>query len=89
MARLEDMSLIQLASGESGVISRVRTHDPARLRYLGSIGLVPGTRFSLRSCAPFNGPLRLTYAGRDEVLGYELASAIWVDRAPAEAQAAD
>lgn len=89
MARLEDMSLIHLASGEAGVISRVRTHDPARLRYLGSIGLVPGTRFSLRSCAPFNGPLRLTYAGHDEVLGYELASAIWVERTADEAQAAD
>ena len=46
-----------------------------------AIGLVPGTAFSLRSCAPFNGPLRLTYAGHDEVLGYELASAIWVQRA--------
>ena len=89
MARLEDMSLIHLASGEAGVISRVRTHDPARLRYLGSIGLVPGTPFSLRSCAPFNGPLRLTYAGHDEVLGYELASAIWVERTADEAQAAD
>lgn len=79
--RLDDFSLIQLGSGEAGLISRVRTHDPARLRYLGSIGLVPGTAFSLRSCAPFNGPLRLTYADRDEVLGYELASAIWVQRA--------
>lgn len=49
MAHLEDMSLIHLASGEAGVISRVRTHDPARLRYLGSIGLVPQARAS--ACA--------------------------------------
>ena len=60
----------------------IRTHDPAKLRYLASIGLVPGLRFSLRSCAPFNGPLRLFYEGRDEVLGAELAASIWVERLP-------
>lgn len=83
--RLDDFSLVKLASGETGVISRVRTHDPARLRYLGSIGLRPGTAFSLRSCAPFNGPLRLTYAGHDEVLGHDLAASIWVQRVATEA----
>lgn len=80
MPVLADLSLVHLRSGERGVVSRVRTHDPDRLRYLGSIGLVPGTRFDLRSCAPFNGPLRLMYGHQDEVLGYELASAIWVTR---------
>jgi len=80
MPPLDDVSLITLRSGEHGSISRVRTADPAKLRYLASIGLVPGVAFNLRSCAPFNGPLRLWYDGQDEVLGYELAAALWVDR---------
>jgi DtxR family Mn-dependent transcriptional regulator len=85
MPVLADQSLVELRSGEHGRISRVRTHDPAKLRYLASIGLVPGLSFSLRSCAPFNGPLRLFYEGRDEVLGAELAASIWVEREGAEA----
>lgn len=80
MPRLDDFSLVQLESGSHGRISRVRTHDPAKLRYLQSIGLVPGVTFSLRGCAPFNGPLRLWYADQDEVLGYELAASLWVER---------
>ncbi|MCB0216207.1 MAG: metal-dependent transcriptional regulator [Caldilineae bacterium] len=80
MPVLDDTSLVNLRTGERGVVSRVRTHDPERLRYLRSIGLVPGTAFDLRSCAPFNGPLRLKYGRHDEVLGHELATAIWVTR---------
>jgi len=80
MPQIDDVSLVTLRSGERGAISRVRTHDPAKLRYLATIGLVPGVPFDLRSCAPFNGPLRLMYAGQDEVLGYELASSLWVER---------
>lgn len=80
MPPLSDVSLIELKSGEAGAISRVRTHEPDKLRYLASIGLVPGVAFKLRSCAPFNGPLRLWYDGQDEVLGYDLAASLWVDR---------
>ncbi len=82
MPPLDDVSLVTLPSGESGAISRVRTHEPDKLRYLASIGLVPGVTFSLRSCAPFNGPLRLWYNDQDEVLGYDLAASIWVERHP-------
>jgi DtxR family Mn-dependent transcriptional regulator len=85
MPQVVDQSLVELSSGQGAEISRVRTHDAARLRYLQSIGLVPGTRFDLLSCAPFNGPLRLTYGDRDEVLGYELAASIWVTPKGSEA----
>ena len=86
MPKIDDTSLVNLRSGERGRISRVRTHDPDRLRYLGTIGLVPGTRFDLRSCAPFNGPLRLMFGEKDEVLGHELAAAIWVTREGEQAE---
>jgi DtxR family Mn-dependent transcriptional regulator len=80
MPEPDDMSLVDFRSGDRGVVSRVRTHDPERLRYLRGIELMPGTHFDLLSCAPFNGPLRLMYGRRDEVIGRELATSIWVKR---------
>jgi DtxR family Mn-dependent transcriptional regulator len=75
---VEDISMINLGVGTSGVISRVRTHDPERLRYFHSLELVPGRTFTIVGRAPFNGPMRLR-VGRDEVvLGVELTKQIWV-----------
>jgi hypothetical protein len=31
------------------------------------------------SRAPFNGPLRLQMGRNDQVIGYELASSLWVE----------
>ncbi len=77
--RLHDAPLTVLSSGSEGTISRVRTHDPEKLRYLQEIGLVPGTTFSLLSCAPFEGPLRLQTEDQDIVLGHRLASSVWAN----------
>ena len=75
---VEDIGLVNLAIGTKGLISRVRTHEPERLRYLASLGLVPGARFEILGRAPFNGPMRLR-VGRDEVvLGAELTQMLWV-----------
>lgn len=75
---VDDIALINLGVGVSGVISRVRTHDPERLRYFRSLELVPGQTFTIVGRAPFNGPMRLR-VGRDEVvLGVELTKQLWV-----------
>jgi DtxR family Mn-dependent transcriptional regulator len=75
---VEDIAMINLGVGTSGVISRVRTHDPERLRYFHSLELVPGQPFTIVGRAPFNGPMRLQ-VGRDEVvLGVELTKQLWV-----------
>ncbi len=79
MPVVEDMPLVEVPSGSDCVISRVRTHDSAKLLYIASLGLVPGTAFHLASCAPFKGPLRLQYNPQDQVIGYELAQAFWVE----------
>jgi DtxR family Mn-dependent transcriptional regulator len=62
----------------AGEISRIRTREPEKLRYLADIGLVPGTPFELVNRAPFNGPLRLKLGRSEQVIGAELAAAIWV-----------
>jgi DtxR family transcriptional regulator, Mn-dependent transcriptional regulator len=79
MPVLTDKPLINVPSGSDCTVSRVRTHDPDKLRYIAYLGLIPGIPFHLLSCAPFKGPLRLQMKSQDHVIGYETASLFWVD----------
>lgn len=79
MPVITDMPLVEVPSGSDCVVSRVRTHDMDKLRYIAQLGLVPGTSFHLLSCAPFKGPLRLQVKPHDHIIGHELAASIWVE----------
>lgn len=71
-------------AGDSGHLRMVSDQDPERLRFLASLGLKPGVRFTVRARQPFNGPLTIQLeGGREEVLGYELASSLGCDRSEA------
>ncbi|MEW5987352.1 MAG: metal-dependent transcriptional regulator [Chloroflexota bacterium] len=75
---VDDVCIMNLGVGFKGQVSRVRTHEPEKLRYFASLGLTPGAAVELLGRAPFNGPMRLR-VGRDEVvLGVELTKALWV-----------
>ncbi len=75
---INDMCIVNLGVGHKGAISRVRTHEPEKLEYIASLGLIPGTEFEIIGRAPFNGPMRLK-VGRDEVvIGFELMKSLWV-----------
>lgn len=75
----KDAPLVGLESGIKCRLSRVRTHDMDKLRYIANLGLLPGVEFTLVSRAPFKGPLRLLFERNDQVIGYELASSLWVE----------
>lgn len=79
MPEVRDEALINVPSGSDCVISRVRTHDLDKLRYIAEIGLMPGKTFHLLSCAPFKGPLRLEMKPHNHIIGYELSQSIWVE----------
>ena len=79
MPQVRDVPLVDVPSGSDCTISRVRTHDYDKLRYIAGLDLVPGQEFHLLSCAPFKGPLRLKMSRHDHVIGYELATAFWVE----------
>jgi DtxR family Mn-dependent transcriptional regulator len=79
MPAIDDRPLLEVPSGSDCVVSRVRTHDLDKLRYIAEIGLVPGVPFHLLSCAPFRGPLRLQMKPQDHIIGYELAATLWVE----------
>lgn len=75
----DDKPLVEQEIGENFRLSRVRTHDMDKLRYIAKLGLTPGVEFSLVSRAPFRGPLRLQMERSDQVIGYELAASLWVE----------
>jgi DtxR family Mn-dependent transcriptional regulator len=79
MPVVKDLPLVEVPSGSDCVVSRVRTHDMEKLRYIAEVGLTPGTPFHLLSCAPFKGPLRLEMKPHDHIIGYELSQSIWVE----------
>ncbi len=79
MPVVQDETLANVPSGSDCVVSRVRTHDLDKLRYIAEIGLTPETPFHLLSCAPFKGPLRLEMKPHDHIIGYELSESIWVE----------
>ncbi len=78
MPELGDRPLKVLPAKNKGRISRVKTHEPEKLKYLAEIGLVPGASFELVNRAPFNGPLRLKIGRQEQIIGMELAAALWV-----------
>jgi len=80
MPVLNDCSLVECAVGQRVTLSRVRVHEPDKLRYLGDLGLRPGAEFELLSFAPFNGPVRLRFGRQELVLSYELAAALFVEK---------
>lgn len=79
MPVVKDEPLVNVPSESDCIVSRVRTHNPDKLRYIAELGLVPGTPFHLLSCAPFQGPLRLQMKPHDHIIGYELSQSIWVE----------
>lgn len=74
--------LTTVAAGTTARIGRVSDADPAKLRYLGELGLVPGARLTVVEVLPFNGPVRVTVdVGGDAescVLSRDLARDIFV-----------
>ena len=78
MPRVVDYPLNEIGVGRTVVISRVNTHEADKLAYIGSLGLLPGTRLTLVERAPFHGPLQLDVNGVLCVVGYELAGVMRV-----------
>lgn len=80
MPVLNDASLAGMPVGEKYHLSRVRIHDPEKLRYLGGLGLYPGACFRLLSQAPFNGPVKISMEKQEIVLSDELTRGLFVEQ---------
>jgi len=80
LPKISDVCIMNLGVSYRGVVSRVRTHEPERLKYFATLGLVPGASFEIVGRAPFNGPMRLRVGRDDVVLGVELTKSLWVSK---------
>jgi DtxR family Mn-dependent transcriptional regulator len=76
--RSEWQPLSELAEGERRTIRRVPDADEDVLRYLTSLGLVPGETVELLLAAPFNGPITVRSGAGEHAISRELAGAIGV-----------
>lgn len=59
------MTIDDLKVGQSGTIAQVGSEGALRLRFL-DMGLIPGTKVTLRKVAPMGDPIQI------QVRGYEL-----------------
>jgi DtxR family transcriptional regulator, Mn-dependent transcriptional regulator len=79
-------SISELAPGERARVVRVSGEDPARLRYLAELGLVPGALVLVGDRAPFDGPITVRVGSGpravDHTIGPSLGHGILVDPIP-------
>lgn len=72
------LPLSELSPGTAAIVKRVADQAPAKLRYLGGLGLFPEARVTLLEKAPFGGPMSLEVGETRCTLGDELARHIYV-----------
>jgi DtxR family Mn-dependent transcriptional regulator len=70
----EYTSLADIAIGVPGVVVRVADEDPAMLRYLAELSVVPGKRVTVKSRAPYGGPITLAVGRQELSIGPALAA---------------
>jgi DtxR family transcriptional regulator, Mn-dependent transcriptional regulator len=74
----ESTPLSAMRPGESGTIQRVDASDPALLRYLEELGLVPGVRIQVTDYSPFDHNLTLKVGRKTTVLGLNITSKLFI-----------
>jgi DtxR family Mn-dependent transcriptional regulator len=71
-------TLDELAAGEHATVASVPGDDPALLRYLGELGLVPSAAIASHGAAPFGGPVTVETSSGRHAISRELAATIGV-----------
>ena len=76
----EALPLSSLRPEQKAVVLRVIGEDPAFLRHLEELGLVPGARLEVSSYSPFDNNLTITVSGQTStVIGLAITSKILVE----------
>jgi DtxR family Mn-dependent transcriptional regulator len=76
----ESQPLTALNEREQGTIVKITEEKADLLRYLGTMGLVPGASLEVMGKAPFNGPITIKVGRTNRALSREVASIIKVKR---------
>ena len=76
----EALPLASLHPTQQAVILRVNDEDPALLRHLDELGLIPGAQLEISSYSSFDNNLTVTVKGfSSAVLGLAITSKIFVE----------
>jgi DtxR family Mn-dependent transcriptional regulator len=76
----ESQPLTALNEREQGTIVKITEEKAELLRYLDTMGLVPGASLEVVGKAPFNGPITIKVGRTNRALSREVASIIKVKR---------
>ncbi len=71
-------TVVELVPGERAIVTVVPDSDPALLRYLAELGLVPAREVTAVAAAPFDGPVTLDTPSGRHAISHELAGRIGV-----------
>jgi DtxR family Mn-dependent transcriptional regulator len=72
-------SLDAVAVGRLARVTRVAIGDDDRLRYLATLGLVPGREVEVRRREPFDGPIVVTVDGAERIVAHDLARLVFCE----------
>lgn len=72
-------SLVELPAGPA-TVERVSDRDPAALRYLRQLGVVPGVSIEVEEKEPFGGPVWVRVGRQRHAIGHDLATSVFVSR---------
>ncbi len=75
---MNDQLLSDTPAGQTVQVTRMRTRDSDRLRYIAALGLLPGTTLEVLHVAPFNGPMQLRVKQEYRIVGHNLAELVRV-----------
>lgn len=75
--------LTNLAAGQKARVARVRDDDPALLRYLAELGIIPDAMVVIADKSPFDGPLHVRVGEYDDTpahaLGKQVTDNVYVE----------
>lgn len=78
IAQVDSTPLSQVSAGQAVRIVEVNDYDSDLLRYLGELGLYPGTDIEIMSREPFGDSLTIKHGRRNFTLGEEATPHIYV-----------
>lgn len=76
------VTLTQVNAGQTARVARVRDDDPALLRYLSELGIIPDATVTVAGRAPFEGPIHIRVgqsASAAHALGRTVTDQVFVD----------
>ena len=70
------LTLSDMQAGQTARVARVRDDDPALLRYLAELGIVPQATLTVAGKAPFDGPMHVRVGSKASAQAHALGRSV-------------